>query len=866
MLVGVAVFWCCKFTPDDSSFFKSNFIGIQPRTWVGQEYWANPMQDWRLAHDRLECLVSAKNRNIHLLTRQLNERKGELDMKVRLGFFNQDISEENENWAGFSIGAAGEFNDYRDNAIFGKGINIGVCTNGALFIGEPSPNNINKDIIKALKGGIDLRVSVAFDEKKACYTLDFSVHDIETGKTIGHIAKNDIAPELLVGDLVLVSNFNNDKVNYSKSVWFKDWELSGTKLSKHDDRAFGPILFSQYTLSRKTLKLTAQMAPIDTKNKKVDLQIKEANIWRTVGSSFIDPLARTANFKLRDWDDTKTLPYRLVYRLEIANGKAKDCYWEGVFRKNPKEKQDIVIAGFTGNNDLGFPNNDIVEQVAYHNPDVLFFSGDQIYEPVGGYGIVREPLELATLDYLRKWYMFGWAYRDLLKDRPTVTIIDDHDVYMGNIWGENGKASIKSGTKTEIQDSGGYQMNPVWVNMVEKTQTSHLPDPYDPTPIQQNIGVYYTQMNYGGISYAIIEDRKFKSAPKGLLPEAEIINGWPQNKTFDIINKASVSSAKLLGDRQLKFLNDWSSDWSYDSEMKVLLSQTIFANVATLPKEAMTDAVVPKLRILNEGEYPEHDFPVTDMDSNGWPQAGRNHAIKAIRKGFAFHLAGDQHLGSVIQYGVDEFGDAGYAFCVPSISNFWPRRWYPFEGGANRKENTPKYTGDFKDGFGNKITVEAISNPLFTNKKPSKLYDRAAGYGIVRFNKNSRDITLECWPRGAEPQNGDTKQYKGWPVTINQLDNFGTNFKWSLPKIEVTGITKPVIQIVEEENNDILYTIRSLDTSFIPKVPVKGNYTVKVIDSHNNVLLKKHVKPTNEETSILFDFKKKLNNKKRRKL
>ena len=52
-----------------------------------------------------------------------------------------------------------------------------------------------------------------------------------------------------------------------------------------------------------------------------------------------------------------------------------------------------------------------------------------------------------------------------------------------------------------------------YVKRVERAQTSHLPDPYDPTPIQRGIGVYYTQYNWGRISMAILEDRKFKTGP-----------------------------------------------------------------------------------------------------------------------------------------------------------------------------------------------------------------------------------------------------------------------------------------------------------------------------------------------------------------
>ena len=105
------------------------------------------------------------------------------------------------------------------------------------------------------------------------------------------------------------------------------------------------------------------------------------------------------------------------------------------------------------------------------------------------------------------------------------------------------------------------------------------------------------------------------------------------------------------------------------------------------------------------GEYVEGDKMAADMDSNGWPQSGRDRAIKAMRKGFAVHIAGDQHLASTIQYGVDGFRNGPFALCVPSVANFWPRRWYPPEPGQNRWDGAPPYAGDFLDGFGNALVV-----------------------------------------------------------------------------------------------------------------------------------------------------------------
>ena len=48
--------------------------------------------------------------------------------------------------------------------------------------------------------------------------------------------------------------------------------------------------------------------------------------------------------------------------------------------------------------------------------------------------------------------------------------------------------------------------------------------------------------------------------------------------------RRGVTDAELLGERQMNFLRDWATDWSGGAWMKVVLSQTLFANVATLPR------------------------------------------------------------------------------------------------------------------------------------------------------------------------------------------------------------------------------------------------------------------------------------------
>ena len=146
----------------------------------------------------------------------------------------------------------------------------------------------------------------------------------------------------------------------------------------------------------------------------------------------------------------------------------------------------------------------------------------------------------------------------------------------------------------------------------------------------------------------------------------------------------------------------------------------------------------------------------------------------------------------------------------------------------NREAGKPKYCGDFEDGFGNKMTVHAVSNPTFSNKKPANLYDRATGYGIVRFNKKSRDITVECWPRGVDPSNKEAQQYFGWPIVINQLDNYYTKDALWLPEIIINETDNPVIQVIDERTKEIVYTIRIKGNQFQPRVFNEGSYTIKI--------------------------------------
>lgn len=803
----------------ESPSFESQWHQWPDMSWTGPELWGNRLQDWNVTEGRV-IVRPAANRTLHCLTCELSEKPEPFESSVDFAWMEEGST--SENYFGFVLGARGRFNDYRAAAVFGEGLRAGIGADGRLFIGDTRGN-------ESIKG--DHHVLLELRATPDAATGDYALRlKAKRGSVVTELVVQGVKPTQLNGNLALISHFEkvSDIPDKPTAVFLDKWMISGPKITVDTRRAFGPICFAQYTLQRNILKLTAQMAPVESiPGHKVALQVRAGNNWKTLAETNVGTRSRTSHFRIESWPYKETTPYRIRLELPLKDS-IHEYFYEGSIDGVPWDARQVKMAVFSCNCDHGFPDADVPFHVSKHKPDLAVFLGDQYYESTGGFGVDRDN---AYLDYLRKWFMFGWSYRDIFRHIPSITIPDDHDVYHGNVWGEGGKpAPTDKGWGYEAQDRGGYKMPAEWVNIVQECQTSHLPDPYDPKSIQQHIGVYYTAWNYAGISMAILEDRKFKSAPKNVLPpEAKVVNGFIQNPDFDIRKYYDVD-AELLGERQITFLNDWAADWKDRTEMKVVLSQTNFCAVATLPKGSILDNMVPQLPIPSPGEYVEGDAPTSDMDSNGWPQKGRDTALKVIRKCFALHIAGDQHLASVVQYGIRDHGDAGFAFAGPALNNLWPRRWWPPVADHKALPGQPRYTGDFEDGFGNKMTVLAVANPRKTHRVPAIIHDRATGYGMVTFDKDRRTITIECWPRHADPEKGSGGQYEGWPITIRQEDNYGRKALGFLPKLRIEGTKDPVIQVVNERSGEVEYTLRIKGNSFQPKVFDDASYTVKVSD------------------------------------
>jgi|688.fasta_scaffold07565_10 hypothetical protein len=495
------------------------------------------------------------------------------------------------------------------------------------------------------------------------------------------------------------------------------------------------VCFGIYTVSNKNLKLSAQLYPLyPDETREVRLEVESNGAWKKIATQKVNDIGWSTCFRIENWDDTKNVKYRLLHGEKAS--------FEGLVRADPKHKDQIEVAALScnSNKDRGL-REEYTRNINHQDPDLVFFAGDQSYD---------------HKEHTAAWLKFGLAFREIFRTRPCVTIPDDHDIGQANLWGENGKES-----KTGAGHDGGYFFHPEYVKMVERQQCAHLPDPYDPTAIQQGIGVYYTNLIIGGVDFAIIEDRKFKTGPEGRHPMKGPRPDHILDPTYDpkIIDTPGL---ELLGNRQEKFLEAWGKQ-NDGVAMKAVLSQTGFCGGAHLHGTS-------KNRLH------------ADLDSNGWPQTARNRALELIQRANAVHIAGDQHLATLIQHGINKHGDGPWAFVTPAIvNNYYGRWWWP-EGEKpcdNRNPNNPlPWTGDYLDGFGNKITMHAYANPdprrrgirqsdkmEMTELKPNEGW--ADGWAVIRFEKPGKQVTFECWPRFEDVTKPTAQQFPGWPKTIS---------------------------------------------------------------------------------------------------
>ena len=493
------------------------------------------------------------------------------------------------------------------------------------------------------------------------------------------------------------------------------------------------ILWTQYCQHLGKMKLMVHLDSDPTATSTPDtvqLWLREdvGDEWGLALTQPVDRLTATALFTINSW------PRHTQKLFKVTCG---DSSSEGIFRAEPK--RGLKLAALSCHKDIAWPWKEAIAELIAHDPDLVFFSGDQIYENDYGSPMFRaqtvDQVPAGMKNYLEKYRKFGEAFRELMRDRPTIMITDDHDVFANDLWGKGGLRM--KGNRT----TGGYPTHPDWVNAAEFTQTGNLPDPVRPGPHGDGVLAYYTALEYGGVHFAILEDRKFKSAPSEVIKELIAPPGfrWPEKRETDFeievvldpdydCTQLDRPDLQLLGKEQERFLTDWSNQLKESGQIGAVLSQSPWAHVAMYSPTS------------------------ADTDSNAWPQSGRNRALNAIGDAPIVMLHGDVHLGTLCRHGVKEFGDGPVAYSLPSFSSRASRKWEPLEAGENREPGAPENTGEFHDRFGNKITMYGAGNGL-------------NGYGIVVFDTINREIEVQFHPLNEE-RKPIKANVSGWPHTV----------------------------------------------------------------------------------------------------
>ena len=827
------------------------------RVWTDEEHWANRLADWRGRRGGPWACVEGRERwpfrTLMRLTESAAPRRGPVQLVVE--FEPLDGGEARaEQAAGVLLGAGGGHVDPRISAQVHQtpaqdgGTLVLVTGDGRLVVKDfgtggdrgqwTMRNTARLESLATLsvaegalpgRGPVRLEVQVRPGEEGV--TLTATARRLEA-PGVAEITTTVTLPDAAVDGLMGLCS-HGGATGGRRGHLFRSWTTGGQGLQHHADAAFGPVLCTQYTVHAGILKLTAQLPP---------LPLEDAPRWRLVDLDRGQTLA---------WADLEDESFVARFRVEgWRGGEARRLSVQGLLDgelrtsptvlvpANPDPSRPLrvgalsCVKSYTGGlqwneEGLWFPHADLVRNAAAHQPDLWFFAGDQIYEgdltPA-----ITAPYEDALLDYHMKWQRWCWSFGELTRTRPTVTIPDDHDVYHGNVWGNGGVPGVApEGRQLSAQDLGGYKLGARFVRAVHHTQVSHLPDPVDPEPLPGGIPVYHTGLDYGGASFAILADRMWKPSPSVACPEGEIVNGWPRAEGFDPVAQGDPEGALLLGPRQLRFLESWGATWTKEASVKGILSQTIFANLATLPSSANNDGVVPGLRYANPGEFIEGDLRAADGDSNGWPRSARDRALRAARRSYSFHVAGDQHLASVVQYGVEAHRDGPFAFCTPAVANTFPRRWFPEVEGTDRAAGAPRYLGNFVDGWGNRVRVHAVANPMRQGRAPELLHDRMPGYGIVDLDPLSQQITFTAWPRWAHPDDAEAAPYPGWPVRFHALEQGPEPVAHSV-ELAHPGVERPLLQLVDQASCEPVYTVRCASSPVRAWAFAPGSYSVRL--------------------------------------
>jgi|GEM_PF-3063814 len=371
------------------------------RHWIGADFWANRLQDWAVKDGVLTCAASyggLHSRTAHLLTYELVD--------------------------------AGD------------------------LILDPVPGHT---VVKAIDGAGPERATLSVVGRLAGDTIELTA-TLSDGDTVVAKTTGTLDAARVAGSVALVSNGSDAEHPHR----FRGLRIGGDRVAAHPERAVGPIAGVLYGVANGDLKVGVQCVSLRETmrpppfGKKVDKPARLAvRLEQKLGDGTWEPVGRPtavaepdyyALIRITGYDATEPRDFRVV-----TNG-AGDVAASYGFHVPAEPEGDVVVGAVSCSGAMGrrsgrpektsdgelyvgrwtdanvwFPWEGVSGPLMERNPDIVFFTGDQLYEynPTARHPTDAFPHD----DYLYKWLLWHWAFNDLTRQVPTVMQTDDHDVW-----------------------------------------------------------------------------------------------------------------------------------------------------------------------------------------------------------------------------------------------------------------------------------------------------------------------------------------------------------------------------------------------------------------------------------------------------
>ncbi len=845
-LLSILTLSCQKLT----NHHESQWDEAPQRVWVGADYWANRLQDWRLRKGRLECIDNSRPlRTVHLLTRTLDKGNRSFTLSAQTGTLSES-ARRTDAWAGFLLGAGDLKDDYRMRSLIHQahgrngGLMVGINGKGEIVaidnanqrqhIGLEREKHFYPEGIPP--EGVELNLLAREVDER--YKLTLWAKDVRDGSTIDSAYIKGIFPERMQGNIALAAHISEH--SHKKSFWFKNWKMQGGKLSKHDNHRFGPVLGVHYTLHRDTLRLTAQMPPLSRNNLhplRLEIRKKGSNKWHEAAKTKITTPGWMAKFKVPGWQRDTTWKYRLTYPMKENDATHP---YNGTIRKEPEKevvlstidapeviKKTIDSTTDFTNKNLWLPHRLNIRNILGKKPDLLAYTGSRIFRnsPTRFKPDSNGLSDQLYLDYLYKWSLICWLHGPLTRNIPSLVMPETPDSLPAH-----------------------------FINMAVKTQTAHMPPSYNPQPDMRGIEPWYTRLVIGGVDLALVED--------DLMQPDTLTTGIGQK-----INSSGIAKRT----RQLRFLEEWTNKW-HGVDIKAVVTNTSSIQHITQPpapsgqKEKVSSTA---------GQGEEKPQPVLQLNKKASHITSKQvkEVLSQVRKSHALVIKGGSRMPYLIHHGIDDWEDAGYEFGFPPWSQAAPPQ--STEMAMQNKSITDSVLNDsltlpakFRDPHGHPVMLKTLTKGSDRKKTggprqkgfgrenhdTSYLSGMAPGFGIVRFNTRDQEVSLSVWPADVDPQNA--QPLPGWPVDLSVQENYIDNPHSHLPEIIAKGLeAKPVYKLYHYNQPGLIYARRAKDTVFRPPVFEESIFTLVVgAPEKNQMDTLRHLVPVKFKKQIILDF------------